>query len=236
MLEILDTRSKSAEENMRLDEKILNGLDPSQKPILHLYRWKNPSLTYGYFIDPKKYLDVEKANALGIDMARRPTGGGIVFHIWDLAFSFFLPSKNRWFSQNTLANYGFVNKAVLQAVQEIFPLPFEMTKEDFSSQKAQARNFCMALPTRYDVVYQGVKVAGAAQRKKAQGLLHQGTISLLAPKEELLSKVLKSSSIVESMLGFSFAPLFQESDLETIRSQIEKLLADKLLGALESPL
>ena len=46
----------------------------------------------------------------------------------------------------------------------------------------------MAKPTQYDIVYKGKKIAGAAQRKKTQGYLHQGTISLAAPQIDLLQE------------------------------------------------
>ena len=59
-------------------------------PLLHLYQWDGPSATYGYFIDPSKYLDLNKLRQHHVALARRPTGGGIVFHIWDLAFSFLI--------------------------------------------------------------------------------------------------------------------------------------------------
>jgi lipoate-protein ligase A len=47
----------------------------------------------------------------------------------------------------------------------------------------------MARPTKYDVMLQGRKIAGAAQRKTKAGFLHQGTIALLCPDPELLGAV-----------------------------------------------
>ena len=35
---------------------------------------------------------------------------------------------------------------------------------------------CFAAPVRYDVVVDGVKVAGAGQRRTAHGILHQGSL------------------------------------------------------------
>jgi lipoate-protein ligase A len=228
MLEILNTGISSAEENMRFDEKLLENLLPTSKPILHLYRWANPSATFGYFIDPKEHL----RQSSKIDLARRPTGGGILFHIWDLAFSFLMPAEHPRFSQNTLENYQFVNNAVLQAVQSYFSLPGELIPDDAPSLAPECKNFCMAKPTQYDVVYRGTKIAGAAQRKRKQGYLHQGTISLLAPNIELLQELLLSSQVVTAMTAFTFSPLRDASQLETVRSDLEKLLADKLQQAL----
>src|SRR5579872_5214172 len=122
MLQILDTGISSAEENMRFDENLLEKLDPAGSPILHLYQWAGPSATYGYFIAPDQHIDLENAKRNRLSLARRPTGGGIVFHIWDLAFSFLMPSEHPHFSIGTLQNYQFVNKAVLETVQTYFSL------------------------------------------------------------------------------------------------------------------
>ncbi|MDE3047358.1 MAG: hypothetical protein KGI83_03305, partial [Verrucomicrobiota bacterium] len=118
MLQIFDTGASTAEENMRLDEELLGSLAPAGAPILHLYDWARPSATYGYFIRPENHLNLTGT----VDFARRPTGGGIVFHIWDLAFSFLMPSEHPHFSLSTLGNYQFVNRAVLAAVRDYFAL------------------------------------------------------------------------------------------------------------------
>jgi lipoate-protein ligase A len=235
MLHVLDTGIDTADKIMRFDEKLLEDLDPNGNPILHFYDWSSPSATYGYFIDPKKHLDLAKAQKHNLALARRPTGGGIVFHIWDLAFSFLLPSNHPAFSLNTLENYRFVNQAVLEAAKELFALkePVELISQSAPSQGPDCQNFCMAKPTQYDVVYQGMKIAGAAQRKRKQGYLHQGTISLAAPDLSLLKDVLLSKDdVVQAMTAYSFAPLGKTSCFEETRSEIKRKLADILMQKL----
>ncbi len=240
MLQILDTGIDSAEANMRFDEKLLDDLRSSAEPILHLYQWARPSATFGYFIRPETHLDLEKAALRHIDLARRPTGGGIVFHIWDLAFSFLMPAGHPSFSLNTLDNYRFVNNQVLALVREFFSLedPVELIPQDGSDLGPDCRNFCMAKPTQYDVVYRGLKIAGAAQRKRKQGYLHQGTLSLAYPQLDLLQDVLLSQAdVLAAMQAYTFAPLgriWEPKELHQTRQALQKLLADKLRSALES--
>jgi len=234
MLEVLDTGISTAKENMRFDEKLLENLLPKGIPLLHLYSWARPAATYGYFIRPEKYLDLKKTDLHHLDIARRPTGGGIVFHIWDLAFSFLMPAGHPRFSLNTLENYQFVNGVVLEAVQSHFSLVPELIVRDAPSLSPDCKNFCMAKPTQYDVVYKGLKIAGAAQRKTKQGYLHQGTISLAFPKIELLADVLLSKKeVLEAMTSYTFAPIKEINGLRQTRIDLQKLLADKLKKALE---
>lgn len=237
MLQILDTGISSAEANMALDEKLLEELDPAGEPILHLYQWEKPSATYGYFADPAKHLDLQKASERGLALAKRPTGGGIVFHIWDLAFSFLMPSGHSAFSPNTLENYRFVNEAVLRAVDGVFGLgKVELISEDGEELGPSCPNFCMAKPTRYDVVRDGRKIAGAAQRKRKQGYLHQGTISLAFPDLALLREVLLSKEeVARAMESYTFAPLGNRAErarLEEAREAVQKRLTQELMEKL----
>ncbi len=225
MLRIIHTGASSAIENMALDTKYLQDLE--EDPILHLYDWKEPSFTYGYFVSLEKYLHLDVVETLKVSSARRPTGGGIVFHIWDYAFSFLMPSNHRFFSLNTLDNYRFVNEIVLDLVQETFFLsePVELIREDFPTLGMDCQNFCMAKPTQYDVVYRGMKIAGSAQRRTKKGFLHQGTISLGFPNVELLQKILISEDVKEAMMSYSFAPLgneYSQEMLQTMRQKIEE--------------
>jgi len=235
MLQILNTGIDSAEGNMRFDEKLLDDLET---PTLHLYDWARPSATYGYFIRPEKHLDLKRAELRHLDLARRPTGGGIVFHIWDLAFSFLLPSTHPAFSLSTLENYRFVNNVVLEVVRTFFSLrdPVELIPQNAPSLGSDCQNFCMAKPTQYDVVHKGMKIAGAAQRKRKQGYLHQGTLSLAYPHIDFLNDVLLSKKeVLKAMKSYTFAPLgrlWEPTQLQKTRRELQKLLADKLELAL----
>ncbi len=230
MLQIFNTGVSSAEENMRFDARLLENLDAGGDPILHLYDWARPSVTYGYFIQPERYLNLKTP----IDFARRPTGGGIVFHIWDLAFSFLMPAEHPHFSLSTLENYRFINQAVLEVVRTYFSLAPELTPQNAQSLGPDCQNFCMAKPTQYDVVYQGRKIAGSAQRRRRQGYLHQGTISLVQPDFDLLNAALLSKKdVVHGMQVFTYAPIGKEA-LQKTRLDLQKLLAAKLEEILNS--
>lgn len=88
----------------------------------------------------------------------------------------------------------------------------------------------MAKPTRYDVVHQGVKIAGAAQRRTKRGFLHQGTISLGFPEEKWLREILLSQeSVFSAMASYSFAPLgktYSQEMLQETRQAVAQKLTD----------
>ncbi len=231
---ILDTGKRSAKENMAIDAKLLEEMKPDDPPILHLYDWDGRAATYGYFLDPKKFLDLEQAESLGLSLARRPTGGGIIFHVSDLAFSVLVPANFPHYSTNTLDNYDFINSAVKRGVKTFFEnaesltlLPDEPTPFDES-----CRHFCMAKPTKYDVMLKGRKIAGAAQRRRKQGYLHQGSIAIALPKENFLNQVLlKGTQVHEAMLTHTFSLLgkdWTQNDLEEVRETLKRQLQEEL--------
>ena len=217
---------------MKYDADLLKEL--KNDPILHLYGWEGPSATHGYFIEPEKHLDLEAMKRHKISLGRRPTGGGIVFHIWDYAFSFLMPSSHPLFSETPIENYRFVNGVVLQVMQEILNIQdsIDLIADSFPVRGEDCQNFCMARPTQYDVVYKGYKIAGAAQRKTKNGYLHQGTISLSLPDETILREVLLSKEeVMAAMKTYSFAPFGSNCDsmtLDDVRREVGRGLGEAL--------
>jgi len=221
-MEVIDTKINSAEKNMDIDKELLEALEDS--PILHFYDWERPSITHGYFIKPEDWLYLDRLKELGIDCARRPTGGGIVFHLWDLAFSFLMPRKNPFFSDNALENYRFVNGLVLNAIEEFISSKdlLNLIEKDHEAKFAFSSKFCMARPTKYDGMLKGKKIIGAAQRKKAMGYLHQGTISICTPDKNLLKDVLKDPKISEQILENTYS-LIEKTDQNSLKSSRQRL-------------
>lgn len=214
--EVISSQILSAEQNMRLAEQQLKNLDNHSSIVLHFYRWERPSITYGYFSEPHKFLRFDYLQTHHFDLARRPTGGGILFHTHDLAFALTLPAEHPKFSLNTLNNYALINNAVAEALQSCLDQRPTLLDQEPIPLDAQCGNFCLAKPTKYDLMLQGRKVAGAAQRRTHGGLLHQGSISLHPLSSDfLVSALLPGSAILEAMLATMPPPLpISTPDLE----------------------
>lgn len=199
---ILDPKLGSAKEQMDIDEHILSTLDPNGQPILRHYDWKQDSITYGVFAKPEKLFHFKALKKYHIDIAKRVTGGGATLHFSDLAFSFFLPKNHPKFSENVLENYAWVNSLVAKALSKWLEEKELIYATDVGSKKSSdPLFFCMAKLTQYDVIYHNKKIAGAAQRKKNQGLLHHGSIAIAAPDPKILSEILVDPKACEDILN-----------------------------------
>lgn len=209
---VVDTGKASAAENMAKDVQLLHDLSGNDL-TLHFYDWESDSATYGYFVDPSMFLDSDKIRRHQLQLAKRPTGGGIIFHICDFAFSVLIPAAHPGFSVNTLDNYAFVNGMVAQAIQRFSSntLSTQLLQTEAGPLDPSCRCFCMAKPTIYDLMISGRKVGGAAQRRVKQGLLHQGTLCLgMLPEEYLEDLLLPGTRLIEAMRQNSFSLLGSE--------------------------
>lgn len=214
----------TAEANMAADYARLEALPSMTKPLLRLYNWEGPSLTYGHFIKPEKILDINAP----IAMARRPTGGGIIFHLTDFTFSVLVPSGHPAYSLNTLDNYAFVNTLVIKAIRHLrSDLTPTLLANSPSCSDSPSCHFCMAKATKYDVILDGKKVGGAAQRRTRHGFLHQGTISLAPPPWDFLEEVLlPGTDTLQMMQQESFFLLDNPADLNDAHHSLANALVD----------
>jgi lipoate-protein ligase A len=231
---VIDSGRLTASEIMEKDAALLSQISQNQVPMIHLYEWKTPCLTFGYFTNPLKYLNGENLEKFGIEMARRPTGGGIIFHLSDFAFSVLVPSKHPFYSSNTLQCYRCINEKVALAVEECCLYSPTLLESDCNV-KEQCGTFCMERATVYDLIFEGKKVGGAAQRKSKNGLLHQGSLSLTMPPFEVLREVfIDGEEKIASIRQNSFYLLgdhVDESGLSEGRSKLRKALIANLCFA-----
>lgn len=195
--QILESGEQSPQELMDRDQKLLEQQAVNPRSILHFYEWAQPCLTYGYFIDPTQYLNEKALQSHNLKLAKRPTGGGIIFHLTDFAFSLSIPASHPRFSLNTLDNYAFINGLIAQMLEPLIDSSsIELLQQVPQCLYSGCNSFCMAKPTQYDLIVQGKKLGGAAQRRTKFGLLHQGSISLAFPPLNLLEDVLKNNPMV----------------------------------------
>jgi len=199
-MKIWETGKATARENMGQDAFLLENLERDSDAVLHLYDWWGDCATYGHFIQPEKFFDLEAVSQKGLTLEKRPTGGGIIFHSFDLAFSLAIPVGHDLYSPNTLESYVNVNREVIDVICQFLGRECEATllNAQPKSKKGLSQHFCMASPTQYDVILDGKKVGGAAQRRTRSGFLHQGTLSLVEPSSELICAVLKDGEAIHA--------------------------------------
>ena len=227
MWQVVNSGSRLAQDLMDLDKELL---ETQSKPTIHFYRFQGPSLTYGLLMDPAEHLNLEVINQKQIRLGKRPTGGGALFHMWDLAFSVVIPLDYIPHVTSTLDRYLLINKLTEKALEPFLKQGYDKKFLEKTPSTHLGERFCMAKPTQYDLIVEGKKCVGAAQRATKKALLHQATISLCAPDMELLNRVLLDKQVAKSMQMQSFHlaefPYTDKIKLEALQGEIEASLLE----------
>lgn len=130
-------------------------------PVLRFYSWSHPCFSYGHLQKPPQ-------SSEGVPAYRRITGGGIVFHDKDLTYSLTY-SRESILPWSVKRSYQEIHGVIQRALVSLGIHTILCTEENRG-------HFCFESPVMGDLLYQGKKIAGAAQRRKGNHLLHQGTI------------------------------------------------------------
>ena len=164
-LDLIDDRQpRSAAMNMALDEALLHTVSG---PTMRTYRWEGPAVSFGYF---SAFREAELC-ADGRELVRRWTGGGIVLHGADLTYSVIVPRNHSLWSVAAPVIYANVHAALKSALAAI-----GIHAALANSASPPVSDACFANPVRADLVFEGRKIAGAAQRKTRIGILQQGSV------------------------------------------------------------
>lgn len=156
---LLETGVSPGVFNMGLDEAVLGAVaEGRQPPTLRLYGWNPPTVSLGYFQGLDEEVDREACARMGVDVVRRITGGGAVFHDAELTYSIVLPEGHPRVRPGILDSYRDLCAGVVEGLARL----------------GLAGEFA---PIN-DVLVDGRKVSGNAQTRKRGCILQHGTIML----------------------------------------------------------
>lgn len=147
--------------NMGVDEAIMK----SGIPTLRLYQWSPPAISIGYFQSLEAEVKTEVCKKQGIDIVRRITGGGAVFHDKELTYSLVMPEKNM--PSEIIKSYEMICALIVNALRDL------KIKASFH-------------PIN-DILVKNKKISGNAQTRKQGMLLQHGTILLDVDVDRMFS-------------------------------------------------
>ena len=164
---MVDSGAGDAALNMALDEALLESVARFGAPVLRFYGWVQPAATFGYF---QHFAEIERNTRLR-PLIRRPTGGGLVPHDADWTYSLAFPPGHDWHSLRAEESYRRVHEWVQAAFAQL-----NVQTELAPDCKKTAPGQCFIGYEKFDLLWHGKKIAGAAQRRNRLGLLIQGSV------------------------------------------------------------
>ncbi len=156
--------------NMAADEALLESA-VGGVASLRFYTWSEPTLSLGYFQHAEER--ESNPNLAGLAWVRRSTGGAAIVHHHELTYALALPPGKEWVSaEHWICRFHHILQAVL-ASRGVKSHAVVCGEE----QKLGAV-VCFLHQTPGDLLIDGSKVAGSAQRKMRGALLQHGSILL----------------------------------------------------------
>jgi lipoate---protein ligase len=160
---LLPLNTHDAFMNMAIDEAILNARIAQQIPnTLRFYRWLPSAVSVGKNQVPENEVYLDACQRLGVDVVRRISGGGAVYHDFEGEVTYSLIANTSDFGAGDITNvYMRIYGAITDALK-LFGGP-----ADFSS--GDAKN-CPNLTVN------GKKISGSSQIMTRGVVLQHGTI------------------------------------------------------------
>lgn len=160
---LLRLETNDAFTNMAVDEAIMTArIAGSVSNTLRFYRWKPSAVSVGRFQEILKEANVENCRRHGVDIVRRITGGGAVYHDRDgeITYSVIVNEKDLGFV-DVVSAYNIICNGLIEAAKILG------IRADFHpGDPKQCPNITIS----------GRKISGSAQHRRRGVLLQHGTL------------------------------------------------------------
>ncbi|MBS7637034.1 lipoate--protein ligase family protein [Candidatus Bathyarchaeota archaeon] len=224
---LLKLEKHNAYTNMAIDEAILEarikGLAPN---TVRFYRWKPSAVSIGRFQKMENEVYLENCRRHGVDVVRRITGGGTVYHDADGEITYsVVASKEDLNAKDITEVYVKVYAGIVEALK-ILGL-----KADFNEGDARA---CPNLTIG------GKKISGSAQCHKSDVVLQHGTILVDVNLEKMFTFLrvpwAKTCMEVVDVAKNKITSINAELGKETQHATVHKALIEGFQKALNTKL
>lgn len=180
--------------NMAVDEAVLRMTSIRRNMLtVRLYMWERPTVSVGYFSRLTEGL-LDRCKKRGIDVVRRLSGGGIVFHDDEVTYSVVLP-KGLISDCSVLTVCKFVSEGVIIGLSElgvdgrlahsVSACASGRVEGTIHGALPNAAEFCYAMHSPTDIVVGSAKLVGSAQARCNGAILQHGSVPLGWDKDML---------------------------------------------------
>ncbi len=153
---IIDFTENDAFMNMAIDEAVSESVKAGGQPTIRFYGWHPSAVSIGYFQSLEKEVDTARCLEQGVDIVRRRTGGGAVYHDRMGEITYSVIAGEALFPRDIIASYRVICGWILDSLGRIG------IKAEFK-------------PIN-DIVVGGKKISGNAQTRRGGVLLQHGTV------------------------------------------------------------
>lgn len=174
---------------MAVDEAVANSvMAGKQPPTLRLYGWERMAVSLGQF-QRAADIDLQYCINNSIPFVRRPTGGRAILHDNELTYSFSSTNEG-FFSCSLLDTYRQLSHAFKRAFEKT-GLQVEIKNERETGRNLVRSPLCFKTASYGEIIFQGKKLIGSAQKRWRSGFLQQGSVPYTID-EKTMEKVFRT--------------------------------------------
>lgn len=165
---------------MAVDHALLEDVQSGGRPVLRFYTWSPACLSFGRNQAARGSCDTERLAQEKIDIVRRLTGGLAVLHDREVTYSVVVPVGSLGSPRRT---YGRIGRALVDGLRGL-GVPASIATAQRNGRSAPLRPIrdaavpCFSDPVGGEVVVDGGKLIGSAQRCEGRTILQHGSILL----------------------------------------------------------
>ncbi len=246
---IIEEIPNSAFTNMAIDEALFNYVQENKGvSILRFYRWERPTLSIGYHQKVRDVANIDFLKERGIDLVRRITGGKAVFHDDEVTYSFSSSNPLLTKGKSVLDSFYLVSSALIQGLKGLNISAYLSSRKYEGFYKTNLP--CFSYPTGNEILVNGKKLIGSAQKRGNDSLLQHGSIPITIDINTLASATFSSPENINGKIitlkelleepdffkislalkeGFSkyFSCNFEPFDMEEIKDEAERIKKEK---------
>jgi len=160
--------------NMAVDEAVLTARTENLVPnTIRFYRWKPSAVSIGKFQDIQNEVEIENCKKHGIDIVRRMTGGGTVYHDTEDEITYSAIVNKQDLQTNDITQvYSRIYTGIVEALKALG------ITADFNLGDAK---------TCPNLTLNGKKISGSAQHHQKGTVLQHGTLLLDVNLEKMFT-------------------------------------------------
>jgi lipoate-protein ligase A len=175
----IDTGPSDGPTNMAVDSALLDGVESGTSgPLVRVYAWDPPTVSTGNSQRVSRELDLAACEEAGFGVVRRPTGGRAVLHAGELTYSVVGRSGVPPLGGSIAETYDAVARALLLSLRRLGVVAELATVPTTARGRGEVAPPCFVSAGRSEVVVEGRKLVGSAQRRLGGAVLQHGSVLL----------------------------------------------------------
>jgi len=210
-------------ENMAIDQALLESVAAGAMPVLRFYGWRPPCVSLGRNQPSRDAYDPGAAASAGVDIVRRPTGGGAVLHDRELTYSIAVPVGLLGGPRETYVRVHQALAAGLRILGIDAQVAPHVPRHRMTS---PSHGVCFQAAAPGEILANGRKLVGSAQRCESRVILQHGSL-LLDGSQDAVAHVLgvrragaQGGSPPVAAAGVALAPASTETTVASLLGSI----------------